>query len=64
MLKNNLNQRCELGDNDNLSGVMSRNNALDSNGSHDCQGLNMHNFLNTCPNGAGEASIGMYKKSR
>ena len=31
-------------------------------GSRDCQGLNMHNFLNICPNEKNEESISMYVK--
>jgi hypothetical protein len=31
-------------------------------GSQDCQGLNKHNFLNTCPSGPSEESIGIYVK--
>ena len=30
--------------------------------SRDCQGLNMHNLLNVCPNEASEESIGIYVK--
>ena len=33
-------------------------------GSQDCGGLNRHNFLNICLNGANEVSNGMYVKCR
>ena len=33
-------------------------------GSLYCEGLNRHNFLNTCPNGESEVSIGIYVKRR
>jgi hypothetical protein len=51
-----------------LSGMLSRDSALEQqgpgSGSRDCKGLNRHNFLNTCPNGAKEVSIGIYVKCR
>jgi hypothetical protein len=45
-----------------LSGTLSRDITLDSSDSWDNEGLNRHNFLNTCPNGANEVSIGIYVK--
>jgi hypothetical protein len=51
-----------------LSGALSWDSALDQqwlgSGSRDCKGLNKHNFLTTCLNGASEMSIGIYVKRR
>jgi hypothetical protein len=33
-------------------------------GSRECKGLNRHNFLNICPNGASEVCIDIYVKRR
>ena len=38
--------------------------AVPGSDSRDCKGSNRHNFLNTCPNGASEESIGIYVKRR
>jgi hypothetical protein len=50
----------------NLSGALSRDSALEQqwprSGSRNCKGLNRHNFLNTCPNGAKEDCIVIYIK--
>ena len=50
----------------NLSGALSQDSALKEqwpgSGSRDCEGLNMHNFLNTCSNGVSEVCILMYAK--
>jgi hypothetical protein len=44
-----------------LSGTLSRDNALDNSGSRDCEGLNKHNFLSTCFNGASEWLVVRFK---
>ncbi len=44
----------------NMSGVLSQDNALDNSGIR----VNMHDFLNTWPNGAIEVSIGICVKLR
>ena len=56
-----LNQRCELGDMviwvGCYPGTTPWNSKWSESGSRDCWGLNNHNLLNTCRNGANDVSI-------